>query len=376
MHLKSLTVINFKSFKQLELEFDPKINCFVGDNGQGKTNLLDAIYYLSMCKSAFNPSDNQVLNHDEKFFVLQGRYVRKTSDENIYCGFKQSEGKIFRRNGKDYERLADHIGFLPVVMVSPADSALIEESGEERRKYMNSVISQFDKVYLDEIMRYNRALAQRNSYLKGNHGYTFSYDILEAIDEQLAQYGKIIHAKRQEFINQLIPIFQDYYTRVSGGAEVVSLTYRSQLNSNDLHELLRDNVDKDRALQYTSVGIHRDDIVLNIDGYPIRREGSQGQQKTYLIALKLAQFDFFSRVSEIKPILLLDDIFDKLDFKRVEQLVRLVAFDGFGQIFITDTNKNRIDEILHRINSGYRLFNVESAEVNLQLERRVEDIDE
>jgi len=365
MYLKSLTIINFKSFKQQELEFDSKINCFVGNNGQGKTNLLDAIYYLSMCKSAFNPNDNQIVNHDESFFVLQGRYSRRLIDESIYCGFKRTEGKVFRRNGKDYERLADHIGFLPVVMVSPADSALIEESGEERRKYMNSVISQFDKIYLDEIMRYNRALAQRNSFLKSYKGSTFNYDILEAIDEQLVQYGKIIHAKRHEFIGELIPIFQEYYSRVSGGAEVVSLTYRSQLNNNDLHELLRANVDKDRALQYTSVGIHRDDIVLNIDGYPIRREGSQGQQKTYLIALKLAQFDFLSKVSEIKPLLLLDDIFDKLDFQRVEQLIRLVAHDGFGQIFITDTNKNRIDEILSRIHSGYRLFKVESVEVSL-----------
>ncbi|BDX39636.1 DNA replication and repair protein RecF [Tenuifilaceae bacterium CYCD] len=369
MYLKKISVINFKSFKQLELDFDSKINCFVGDNGQGKTNLLDAIYYLSMCKSAFNPNDNQVVNHGESFFVIQGKYERNLSDENIYCGFKQSEGKVFRRNGKDYERLADHIGLLPVVMVSPADSALIEESGEERRKYMNSVISQFDKIYLDEVMRYNRVLAQRNSFLKNYRGMDFSYDILEAIDEQLVQYGKIIHAKRQAFIGQLIPIFQEYYSRVSGGAEVVSLSYRSHLNSNDLQELLKANIEKDRALQYTSSGVHRDDIVLNIDGYPIRREGSQGQQKTYLIALKLAQFDFLSRVSEIKPILLLDDIFDKLDFKRVEQLVRLVALDGFGQIFITDTNKNRIDEILARINSGYRLFHVDLAEVNLLLER-------
>ncbi len=369
MHLRSLTVINFKSFKQLELEFNSKINCFVGDNGQGKTNLLDAIYYLSMCKSAFNPNDNQVVNHGESFFVIQGKYSRKEIDESIYCGFKQSEGKVFRRNGKDYERLADHIGFLPVVMVSPADSALIEESGEERRKYMNSVISQFDKVYLDEVMRYNRALAQRNSFLKNYRGGAFSYDIIEAIDEQLVQYGKIIHAKRQEFIGQLIPIFQEYYSRVSGGAEVVSLSYRSQLNSNDLHDLLKANIEKDRALQYTSVGIHRDDIVLNIDGYPIRREGSQGQQKTYLIALKLAQFDFLSKVSEIKPLLLLDDIFDKLDIKRVEQLVWLVALDGFGQIFITDTNKNRIDEILTRINSGYCLFKVDAGDVSLQSEK-------
>ncbi|MGD9978472.1 MAG: DNA replication/repair protein RecF [Bacteroidales bacterium] len=365
MHLNNLTVINFKSFKQLELEFDSKINCFVGNNGQGKTNLLDAIYYLSMCKSAFNPNDNQVLNHDESFFVLQGRYLRQSSNENIYCGFKQSEGKVFRRNGKDYERLADHIGFLPVVMVSPFDSSLIDGAGEERRKYMNSVISQFDKMYIDEVMRYNRALAQRNSFLKNYRGSSFNHDLLDALDEQLVQYGKIIHAKRRHFIAQLIPIFQEYYIRVSGGAEEVSLSFRSQLNNDDLHDLLRVNIEKDRALQYTSSGIHRDDVVLHINGYPIRREGSQGQQKTYLIALKLAQFDFLSRVSEIKPILLLDDIFDKLDFGRVEQLIWLVSHDGFGQIFITDTNKNRVDEILHRVNSGYHLYGVEDSGVNL-----------
>ncbi len=367
MYLKSLTVLNFKSFKQLELEFNPTINCFVGDNGEGKTNLLDAVYYLSMCKSAFNTSDNQAVNHGESFFMLQGNYSRRQTDESIYCGFKQTEGKTFRRNGKAYERLADHIGLIPLVMVSPSDSALIEQSGDERRKYMNSVISQFDKFYIDEVMRYNRALAQRNSYLKNSRGGAFGYDILEAIDEQLVQCGRIIHAKRHEFIDQLIPIFQEYYAKVSGGAERVSMTYRSQLNGADLQDLLRANLDKDRALQFTSVGIHRDDIILSLDGYPIRREGSQGQQKTYLIALKLAQFDFLARVSEIKPILLLDDIFDKLDFKRVEQLVRLVA-EGFGQIFITDTNKNRIDELLLSIGSEHRLFRVEQGQVYLQMD--------
>lgn len=365
MHLKHLSAINFKSFSQVELELNPKINCFIGNNGQGKTNLLDAIYYLSMCKSAFNSSDRQVLRHGEQFFVIEGSYQRVSSNEDIYCGFKLDEGKIFRRNGKTYDRLADHIGFIPIVMVSPTDSALIDESGEERRKYMNGVISQYDRVYLDEVMRYNRLQAQRNSILKNHPHVSFSYDLLEAIDDQLVRYAQTIHAKRSSFVEQLIPIFMDYYNRVSGGEERVSIAYRSHLNDGDFKTMLRNNIQRDRTLQFTSMGIHRDDMVLSIDGYPIRREGSQGQQKTFLIALKLAQFEFLSRVSGIKPLLLLDDIFDKLDMDRVGFLINQVAHDGFGQIFITDTSKNRLDMILNRLNSGFRLFSIENSEVSI-----------
>jgi DNA replication and repair protein RecF len=365
MYLKRLTAINFKSINQLDIEFDVKINCFVGNNGQGKTNLLDAIYFLSMCKSSLSSTDLQVIRHGQDFFVLQGFYSRQGVDESIYCGLKQGEGKVFKRNGKAYDRLADHVGFLPVVMVSPTDNELVEGSGEERRKYMNGVISQIDRVYLDEVLRYNRLLAQRNSLLKSYSRTAFSYDLIEAIDIQLAEYASVIHSKRKAFVEQLIGILQEYYNKVSGGQEKVSLSYRSHLNDTPAEILFRENIEKDRVLQYTSVGIHRDDLTLLIDGYPIRNEGSQGQQKTYLIALKLAQFDFIARVAGIKPLLLLDDIFDKLDTGRVHRLIDMVANDGFGQIFITDTNKNRLEEVLAKVTSGYRFFRVDNSEFEL-----------
>lgn len=365
MYLKRLTAINFKSINQLDIEFDNKINCFVGNNGQGKTNLLDAIYFLSMCKSSLSSTDLQVIRHGQDFFVLQGFYLRQSVDENIYCGLKQGEGKIFKRNGKTYERLADHIGFLPVVTVSPTDNELVEGSGEERRKYINGVISQIDHIYLDEVLRYNRLLAQRNSLLKSYSRTAFSYDLIEAIDIQLAEYASVIHSKRKAFVEQLIGILQEYYNRVSGGQEKVSLRYKSHLNDTPAEILFRENIEKDRVLQYTSVGIHRDDLTLLIDGYPIRNVGSQGQQKTYLIALKLAQFDFISKVAGIKPLLLLDDIFDKLDTGRVHRLIDMVANDGFGQIFITDTSKNRLEEVLAKVTSGYRFFRVDHSEFEL-----------
>lgn len=365
MYLNELKIVNYRSFEQCELEFDPKINCFVGNNGQGKTNLLDSLYYLSMCKSAFNPNDKQVVRHGESFFVLQGDYSRAAVSESIVCGYKVSGGKTIKRNGKPYERLADHVGFLPVVMISPADSALIGESGEERRRYMNSVISQFDKLYLDEVIRYNQLIAQRNSLLKEHARVSFSYDLLEAIDVRLVELARAIFAKRQAFVEDLIPVFRRFYREVSGGHEEVSLGYKSQLRDEDYAQLLRERIAKDRALQYTSTGIHRDDLSLNIGDFPIKREGSQGQQKSYLIALKLAQFEFLSKVSGLKPILLLDDIFDKLDSDRLRRLIRLVAHDGFGQIFITDTDRGHLNRILSQVDSGYRLFNVEKSQVSL-----------
>lgn len=364
MHIKRLSAINFKSYGQLEIEFHPKINCFLGNNGQGKTNLLDAIFYLSLCKSAFNAIDTQNIRHGEEFFVVQGLYTRDEKEENIYCAVKANEGKVFKRNGKEYSRLADHVGLIPLVIVSPADVSLIIEGSEERRKYINSVIAQFDKLYLDEVIRYNRILAQRNKLLKDfADKNSFNAELLDVLDEQMEQLGMLIHRKRKDFVDRLIPIFQQFYQRVSGGGEEVGLEYQSQLTGEDFRTLLNSSISRDRALQYSSVGIHKDDLILTIDGFPIKKEGSQGQQKTFLIALKLAQFEFMSGVSGLKPILLLDDIFDKLDIKRVEQFIHLVADNGFGQIFITDTNKNRLDEILTQIHSGYKLFNVEGGSV-------------
>jgi DNA replication and repair protein RecF len=364
MHLKQLNLLNFKSYQQAEIDLHPKINCFVGNNGQGKTNLLDGIFYLSMCKSYFNSIDYLNIRHGEDFFVLQGVYERKGKEENVYCAVKKNLGKVFKRNGKQYERLADHIGLLPIVVVSPADSSLILDGSEERRRYMNGVISQFNKIYLDQVIRYNKLLANRNKLLKYKvqHSTTYS-DLFDVLDEQLNELSKPIYEQRLEFSQKLTPIFEEYYRIVSNDAEKVELLYQSHLAENNLLTLLRESFERDKALQFTSKGIHKDDFILNLNGHQIKREGSQGQQKTYLIALKLAQFNFMRQVSGQKPILLLDDIFDKLDKKRVEQFIRLVAQDEFGQIFITDTNKARLDDILEKIGSGHSLFNVADGEV-------------
>jgi len=364
MHIKLFNVLNFKSYQQAEVELNPKINCFVGNNGQGKTNLLDGLFYLSMCKSYFNSIDYLNIRHGEDFFVLQGVYERKGKDENIYCAVKRNSGKTFKRNGKQYDRLAEHIGLLPIVVVSPADSSLILEGSEERRRFMNGVISQYNKLYLDQVMRYNKLLANRNKMLKSRTPNATAYnDLFDVLDEQLNDLSKPIYEQRFEFSQKLTPIFEDYYRVVSKDAEKVELLYQSHLSEKNLLQLLRENFEKDKLLQYTSKGIHKDDLILNLNGHSIKREGSQGQQKTYLIALKLAQFNFLRQVSGIKPMLLLDDIFDKLDKIRVEQFIRLVAQDEFGQIFITDTNKARLDDILEKIGSGYSLFNVVESEL-------------
>ncbi len=366
MFLKRFNLLNFKSYSNIELEFNSKLNCIVGNNGQGKTNLLDGIHYLSLCKSFFNPVDIHNIKHNEEFFVIQGVYERDEKEENIYCAVKKQEGKTFRRNGKDYERLSLHVGFLPLVIISPYDNSLITDGSEERRKFMNGVIAQYNKQYLDNVIRYNKLLANRNKLLKDRaFNNSNGLDLFDVIDEQLAELSKPIFEQRVEFTHQMTPIFQDYYQKVSGGAEQVELVYQSHLYEGNLLELFRTSTERDRALQYTSKGLHKDDLILTVNGYPIKKEGSQGQQKTYLIALKLAQFNFISSISGIKPILLLDDIFDKLDFVRVEQFIRLVANDGFGQIFITDTNRARLNEILERIGEHYSLFEVTNGDVVL-----------
>ena len=370
MFLKQLSAINFKSYSQIEVEFHSKLNCFIGNNGQGKTNLLDTIYYLSMCKSAFNPIDSQNIKHGEDFFIVQGQYNRDQKEENIFCAVKLNEGKAFKRNGKEYQRLADHVGLLPLVIVSPADLALIIEGSEERRRYINSVISQFDKLYLDELIRYNRVLAQRNKLLKDfADKNSFSDDLIEVLDIQLEQLGNVIFTKRKQFVEKLIPIFQKYYSIVSGDSETVKLEYQSQLEDASYSELLKNSISKDRAIQYTSVGIHKDDLILMLGDHLIKKDGSQGQQKTYLIALKLAQFEFIKNISGIRPILLLDDIFDKLDLNRVESFIKLVSDNGFGQIFITDTNKSRLDEILEKLHSGYKVFKVEYGNIEIVVQK-------
>jgi DNA replication and repair protein RecF len=359
MHLSHLSIINFKNYDQLELNFSNKINCFVGDNGTGKTNLLDAIYYLSLTKSYFNSLDTQNIRHGEDQFLIQAEFMREGLDEKILCGVQRNKRKIFKRNKKEYVKLSEHVGLLPIVMISPADSSLIIEGSDERRKFLNAVISQFDGEYLESMMRYNRALGQRNVLLKNFHrSGSFQPDQLEVWDEQLIRYGTHIHQVRLEFIRDLLPIFQQYYESVSEGREQVGLEYKSQLHEKDFRTLLKEHEQKDRILQYTTAGIHKDDLDMTLSGYQIKRIGSQGQQKTFLVALKLAKFDFIRKVNGFHPILLLDDVFDKFDANRVKQIIRLVAENEFGQIFITDTNPERIKTILNELTIDYKLFHV------------------
>jgi DNA replication and repair protein RecF len=366
--LDKLTLINFKNYSEKTFEFCPKINCFTGNNGAGKTNILDAIHYLSLCKSYFTNIDTQNIKYDETFFSISGEYQKSEKIEQIFCGVKKDQKKIFKRNSKEYEKLADHIGFIPLVIVSPSDSTLITEGSEERRRFIDTVLSQFDGEYLNDMLRYNRALAQRNLLLKDfDIKRWFDPDMIAMWDEQLIDTGTRVYEKRKSFLNEIIPDFQKYYQFISEGAEVVDLAYDSQLINLSFQELLNNNLAKDRKLLYTSGGIHKDDISLKLGNYPIKRSGSQGQQKTYLVALKLAQFDFIKKNTQNCPILLLDDIFDKFDISRVNKILELVSENNFGQIFITDTNYIRMTEILEQTGVEHRHFQIQNDTLNTSL---------
>lgn len=358
MILKRISILNYKNLEQVELEFSPNMNCFIGQNGMGKTNLLDAVYYLSFCKSAGNPIDSQNIMHDQDFFMIQGFYMTEGNDvEDIYCGLKRKQKKQFKRNKKEYSRLSDHIGLIPLVMVSPADSDLISGGSEERRRFMDVVISQYDKEYLDTLIRYNKALLQRNTLLKAEAEP--DEELLEVWEEMMAATGEVIYRKRNAFIQEFIPTFQTFYSHISQDKEQVNLTYESHAMRGDLLQLIKESRQRDRIMGYSLRGLHKDDLVMQLGDYPIKKEGSQGQNKTYLIALKLAQFDFLRRTgSNTTPLLLLDDIFDKLDASRVEQIVKLVSGDRFGQIFITDTNREHLDKILKKTEGEYKVFDV------------------
>lgn len=363
MTLKELNIINFKNIAEATLTFTSGFNCFVGKNGVGKTNVLDAIYHLSMCKSYFNLPDLQNIRHDEPFFVVQGKYDRDGEPIDVYCGVKRGQKKTFKKNQKAYDKLSEHIGLLPLVMISPEDVLLIDGGSEERRKLVDGIISQCDRNYLHQLIRYNKALAQRNSLLKATAGKYLDAEMLEIWNEQLAESGEAIKQKRVEFLQDFRTVFQAYYEDLSLGREEVELEYKPSVKGDDMLAALREAVDRDRVLTYTTVGIHRDDLVLNIGKYPVKKIGSQGQKKTFLIALKLAQYAWLNRMSGVKPLLLLDDIFDKLDADRVSQIVRIVGGEMFGQVFMTDTNREHIDEILKSQLVDYRLFAVDKGEI-------------
>ncbi|MCU0370526.1 MAG: DNA replication/repair protein RecF [Bacteroidales bacterium] len=367
MHLQKLSIINFKNYEDSTLQFTEKINCFIGDNGAGKTNLLDAIHYLSFCKSYFNPVDTQNIRHNETFFSIHGSFLKNGDNPDIIsCIQKTDQRKIFRINQKEYERLADHIGLFPLVMVSPYDRDLINEGSEVRRRYLDGVISQFDRSYLDDLISYNKALAQRNALLKHfSESRTFNAVALEIWDAQLVDYGQKIHEKRYAFLHNFIPVFRKYFEFISEGKETVDIKYLSQLFDRKLDELLAVNVEKDRMARYTTQGIHKDDLEFMISGFPLKKFGSQGQQKSFVVAIKLAQFDYTRDIKGFKPILLFDDIFDKLDDKRVHQIIRLVSENSFGQVFITDTQRSRIEKLFEEVAIDHRIFEISAGQVNL-----------
>jgi len=363
MYLDKLSVLNFKNHSDSRLDFNPNINCFVGNNGSGKTNLLDAIHYLSFTKSFFIKQDSMNVLYNQAFMTIEGVFEKDDKKELVQCAVKSGVKKIVKRNKKQYDKLAEHIGLFPLVMVSPTDSELLLAGSDVRRKYMDSVISQFDKEYLNTLIAYNKLILQRNALLKSMEAKSIQISSLALYDEQLSPLAQIIFEKRQSFLNQLSPIFLDYYNAISNTNEEVSIHYDSQLSENSFLDLCQQNFEKDRMVKFTSVGIHKDDLVFHLNGYPIKRIGSQGQQKTYLLALKLAQFDFMQEALGYKPMLLLDDIFDKLDDNRVEHLMKLVDQHHFGQIFVTDTHPERSKQIFDKINADYKLFHIKEGAV-------------
>lgn len=362
MILRNISILNFKNIAEATLDLSGNVNCFIGDNGMGKTNLLDAIYYLSFCKSCTGMGDTSLLRHGADFMLVQGHYDRRDRQEDISIGFKPGRRKAVKRGGKEYDKLSRHIGLLPLVMISPTDWELIRGTGEERRRFVDQIIAQSDTEYMAHLIKYTRAVENRNAMLR--RGFRDPL-LFESVEHQMNISATYIHKCRTDWAERFASIFLEYYQRISDSTETVSLSYRSHLNDAIMQQLLDRNRDRDALLGYTSAGVHRDDVELLLDGYPMRKIGSQGQCKTYTVAMRLAQYDFLKRVGNITPLLLLDDIFDKLDARRVENIIGVVAGDTFGQIFITDTNRTHLDHIIRRVGKDYRTWTVKNGRFTL-----------
>ena len=359
MFLKQLSLTNYKNIEAWQFKFEARINCFIGNNGIGKSNILDGIYHLAFTKSYFNPSSVQNIQFDKEFFVIEGKFQKLERDEKINCSLKRGQKKVIKRNGKVYDKIAEHIGLIPLVIISPADQDLIIEGSITRRKFIDNVIGQTDKNYLQNLLDYKNTLAQRNALLKYFAlNRTFDKNTLDIYNHQMNELSRPIFDKRVDFMREFVPIFKSRYKSISGDKEEIDIEFRSDLNKNTLLQLLEEHLDKDKILQFTSVGVHKDDLDFQISGSPIKKFGSQGQQKTFLISLKLAQFDFIKKVVGMSPIVLLDDIFDKLDQNRVAQTIQLFENETTGQIFISDTHEDRIKEALSVGKSSYELFNL------------------
>jgi len=359
MIIKNLKIFNFKNHSEKSFDFSPEINCFVGNNGAGKTNILDALHYLSMAKSFLGNLDAQNILHDSDFFAIEAEIQGEEKNDIIKVQLPKEGKKIIKKNDKTYERIADHIGFLPSVMISPYDANLISDGSESRRKFLDAMISQTDSDYLFALIQYQKTLQQRNALLKYfAKNRTFDLDSLEIYNEPLTKFGTQIFEKRQRFVASILPTIQHFYEIISKGNEKVTVIYESNLNEQNFEEILSENLEKDRVLTYTSRGIHKDDLRFEMNGNLIKKFGSQGQQKSFLIALKLAQIKRIKDITNKNPILLLDDIFDKLDDNRVSQLIELVNQQNFGQIFITDTNRERTESVVKRINEESKIFQI------------------
>ncbi len=365
MVLDRITVRNYKNLGEVSGEFSHGINCFIGHNGAGKTNMLDAIFYLSFFRSGSNPVDSQLIRHGEEFFSLEGHYLHDDGrTETVSCTLQQGRHKVCRRNQKAYRHLSEHIGLIPLILVTPQDSLLVDAGSEERRRFLDLVISQYDPMYINALSNYNKALQQRNAMLRSDAAPDVS--LMELYEEEMAEFGEAVYEKRNAFITEFIPYFKRVYGIISGEKEEVTINYKSHCQGGSLLDVIRDGRSRDEAIGHSLRGIHRDDIDMQLGGYNVRREGSQGQHKTLVLSMKLAQFEFLRRtVSNATPLLLLDDIFDKLDAGRVENIVSLVAGDEYGQIFITDTNREHLDRILESSQSGYHIFSVEGGRVSL-----------
>jgi DNA replication and repair protein RecF len=364
MYLKQLSLVNFKNYASFEAVFSQKINCFVGNNGMGKTNLLDAIHYLSFCKSHFNSIDSQNIKHNESLCVIQGVFNKFHEETEVYCGLKRNQKKTFKKNKKEYERLSEHIGQFPLVIITPGDSELIIGSSEERRKFLDSVIAQYDKVYLEKLVSYQHVLRQRNALLKQfAESRSFDSETIDIWDDQLILHGRVINEIRQEFLKQFIPIFNKFYTFISNSKEEVSLQYESSIGDRDFKTALMTSLSRDRAVHYTTVGPHKDDLEFTLNGNSLKKFASQGQQKSYLLALKLAQFEFIRDKKNTKPLLLLDDVYDKLDEERFTKLIELVSSEQFGQVFITDTHADRMQDLFDQMKIEHKVFLVDNGAV-------------
>ncbi|MBN3034071.1 MAG: DNA replication/repair protein RecF [Bacteroidales bacterium] len=367
MYLNRLKINNFKNCKEADFDFSPGINCFVGNNGAGKTNILDAIYYLSFCKSFFGNPDSQNIMHNMDFFAIHGVYDHPGNRmEQVSCIQPRNRRKSFSVNKKEYDRLSDHIGQYPLVMISPYDRDLINEGSDVRRRYFDSVISQSDRNYLEFLITYHKALQQRNSLLRFFlESGRFDNASIEIWDEQISGPAAEIHEIRKSFFAVFDPLFRQHYKYIASGIEHVELQYESQLNDHDMASLIREYRDQDRRMGFSCSGVHKDDVSFLINGFPVKRFGSQGQQKSFVVALKMAQFDFIRKTRGIQPVLLLDDIFDKLDDERVGRIIEMVGDNQFGQVFITDTQQERISRLLESVCKDFRLFRVDDGRVSI-----------